>query len=84
MSNDEAREEIEGYLLGLTQQQSANLVNVAQFTFVTAQQYSFIETPLDNMGAPVFSRAAVGHIIVRAQWNNAGYYQLYHCDGAAN
>ncbi|WP_445638060.1 hypothetical protein NSTC745_03291 [Nostoc sp. DSM 114161] len=85
MTNDEAREEIEGYLLGLSDNDSDNLLNfnVANFTFVTAQQYSFIETSLDSQGTPQFARAEVGNVRIRTQWNNnAGYYQIYHCDGA--
>ncbi|MFN6564595.1 MAG: hypothetical protein RMY28_033025 [Nostoc sp. ChiSLP01] len=85
MTNDEAREEIEGYLLGLSDNDSDNLLNlnIGNFTFVTAQQYSFIETSLDSQGTPQFARAEVGNVRIRTQWNdNAGYYQIYHCDGA--
>ena len=82
MTNEEAREEIEGYLLGLNNHDSNNLVNILQFTFDTAQAYPFIETVLGPVGMPVLSQAAIRQIRVRAQWSNAGYYQLYHCDGA--
>lgn len=83
ITNEEAAEEIETYLLGLNNMASNNLVNIQQITFTTAQTYPYIETALDNNNAPVFARAAIGHIRLRAQWNNGGggFYQLYHCDG---
>lgn len=81
MTNEDAREEIEGYLLGLDDTASDNLVNLHQITFTTAQEYPFIETALDTNNAPVLRLAAIGRIRLRAQWNNGGYYQLYHCDG---
>lgn len=83
MSIDQAREEIEGHLLGLDDQESIGLESEGEIEFTTAQRYPFIETRLDAEGRPGLHRAENGRVHVRARWNERGHcFQLYHLDGA--
>lgn len=70
--------DIQNELLGLSDQESDDLINRERIWITTSGSYDYIETGLNEEGMPYVRRRGNDCMNVRLQWMARGYYQMYH------